>query len=153
MLWGATSCICHTALQLALLPRSLPSLYVCVVELLLPPELVCWNVDFSEISGMWIRARVARKPARFEYMRCFQLSCWVCNAVVSDILLSCIIFCIFLFFALRYCAYGVTGASFTIAQSTVPGDSELSISFQRGFEYVWESIIFMQLLFSVTNLC
>lgn len=146
MLWGATSCICHTALQLGLLPRSLPSLYVCVVELLLLPELVCWNVDFSEIPGMWISARVARKTASFEYIRCFQLSCWVCNAVVSDILLSGIILLYFSFLC-------TTLLCLWSNWSLIHHCTELSISFQRSFEYVWGCIIFMQLLFSVTNLC
>lgn len=47
----------------------------------------------------------------------------------------------------------VTGASFTIAQSTVPRHSELSIRFQTGFEFVWGFIILAGLLFSVTHLC
>lgn len=47
----------------------------------------------------------------------------------------------------------VSGASFSMAQSTVPRVSELSIVFQTGFEYVWGSIIFTQPLFSITHSC
>lgn len=47
----------------------------------------------------------------------------------------------------------VTGASFTIAQSSVSRDSELSLRFQTGLECVWGSVISTQLLFSVTNSC
>lgn len=139
MLCGGTSCICYGSSQHCLwsphmrnvsLPGSLPLLYVCLVELLLLPESECQNLAFSEIPDMWVTAIVSRKTEK----------CWIHWLLLTPLLtMQCCSFwhtaalhnTSFFFSSFLWkriivlMGLCVTAASFTVAQSSLPRDTEL----------------------------